>query len=63
MGCTISTCNFTQPVTNKNEFNDLNELDLPINRGKTNQKIPHYKRQNSLTIDTSWGKNINIKTT
>ena len=55
MGCTMSTCNFTQPVTNKNEFNDLNELSLPVfNRNKISKRVPHYKRQNSLTIDTSW---------
>ena len=58
MGCTMSTCNFTQPVTNKNDFNNfnnLNELDLPIhNRNNRNVRIPYYKRQNSLTIDTGW---------
>lgn len=55
MGCKMSTCNFTRPVTNKNEFNDFNELNLQVyNRNKLGQRVPHYKRQNSLTIDTSW---------
>ena len=51
----MSTCNFTQPVTNKNEFNDFNELDLQVyNRNKVGRRVPHYRKQNSLTIDTSW---------
>ena len=55
MGCTMSTCNFIQPVTNENDFNDFNELELSIyNRNKLRQRVPYYKRQNSLTIDTSW---------
>lgn len=55
MGCTVSTCNLTQPEPNLNQLINFNELDLPINnRNIINQKIPHYKRQNSLTIDTSW---------
>ena len=61
MGCTVSTCNLTHPEPNLNELTNFNELELPINkinRGRINQKIPHYKRQNSLTIDTSWGGKI-----
>ena len=55
MGCTMSTCNFTQPVTDKNDLNDFNELDLHVyNINRLEQRVPHYKRQNSLTIDTSW---------
>jgi len=51
----MSTCNFIQPVTNENDFNDFNELELSIyNRNKLRQRVPYYKRQNSLTIDTSW---------
>ena len=55
MGCTVSTCNYTEPVITEKKINDLNELDLPIrNRKNRNTQMPHYKRQNSLTIDTSW---------
>ena len=56
MGCTVSTCNYTEPVISENNFNNLNELDLPIhNMNNRNVRTPYYKRQNSLTIDTSWG--------
>lgn len=56
MGCTISTCNYVEPVIKHNYLNKQHELDLPVNNIKKGKnKIPHYKRQNSLTIDTSWG--------
>ena len=55
MGCSVSTCNSTQPEPNLNQLTNFNELNLPINnRNRIDQKIPYYKRQNSLTIDTTW---------
>ena len=59
MGCTVSTCNLTQSEPDLNQLTNFNELNLPMNnRNRINQEIPHYKRQNSLTIDTSWGGKI-----
>jgi hypothetical protein len=59
MGCTVSTCNFAEHEPDLNQLTNFNELDLTIdNRNNIKQNIPHYKRQNSLTIDTSWGGKI-----
>jgi hypothetical protein len=56
MGCTVSTCNYTEPMMLNTDI--INELDMPVFKDTIDNRIPHYKRQNSLTIDTSWGGKI-----
>lgn len=52
MGCTVSTCNYTEPMILNTDIMD--KLDLEVIKKPSDNSIPHYKRNNTLTIDTSW---------
>tara|TARA_B100000927_G_scaffold233965_1_gene194323 strand:+ start:660 stop:824 length:165 start_codon:yes stop_codon:yes gene_type:complete len=52
MGCTVSTCNYTEPMMLNTDIMD--KLDIDVLKKSSDNSIPHYKRNNILTIDTSW---------
>ena len=50
MGCAVSVSRYNNPL----HEND-NELSISV---KKSNKIPHYKKQNTLIINTKWANVI-----
>ena len=50
----MSTCNYIEPITNEIQLNELNLQIYNRSGNRLQQRVPHYKRQNSLTIETHW---------
>mgnify|MGYP003684678571 CR=1 FL=1 len=57
MGCAVSVSRYNNPL----HEND-NELSISVKKSnkihKKNNKIPHYKKQNTLIINTKWANVI-----
>ena len=51
MGCIVSTCNYTESML---DTDIIDNLDLEVFKKSRDNSIPYYKRNNTLTIDTSW---------
>ena len=57
MGCAVSVSRYNNPL----HEND-NELSISVKKSnkirKRSNKIPHYKKQNTLIINTKWANVI-----
>ena len=51
MGCTVSTCNYTEPMMLNTDIMD--KLDIDVLKKSSDNSIPHYKRNNILTIESN----------